>query len=68
VSRCCTVRMPDGTQAIVRMGGNNRPTQKDIEALWRSRWTGGDPECNHESDGEGTCLGCGAQKPHEQPR
>jgi hypothetical protein len=23
-----------------------------------------DPECNHEDDGEGTCLGCGAQVVH----
>lgn len=22
---------------------------------------GGDIDCNHENDGEGTCLGCGAQ-------
>ena len=24
------------------------------------RYYGGDDECDHEDDGEGTCLGCGA--------
>jgi hypothetical protein len=31
------------------------------EERLRMRQTGGDPDCNHEDDGEGTCLGCGAQ-------
>lgn len=68
--RCYTITLPDGSEAIVRTGKAGwKPSQADINAivairaeLLRQRHaSGGDPECNHESDGEGTCLGCGAQ-------
>jgi hypothetical protein len=54
----------------VRVSGtrSGKITQRDIDAieaiaecLARNKWRGGDPDCHHENDGEGTCLGCGAQ-------
>lgn len=71
--RCYTITLPDGTQAIVRTGKRGwKPSAADMQAIaelrdalreerLRMRQTGGDPDCNHEDDGEGTCLGCGAQ-------
>lgn len=71
--RCAVITLPDGSQAIVRSQKPGwRPTQADLDLIMamrqallderiRMRQTGGDPDCNHEDDGEGTCLGCGAQ-------
>jgi hypothetical protein len=68
-----TVRLSDGTIVHVRLSKRGaKLTARDIEAIEamrdalyaeriRMRQTGGDPDCNHENDGEGTCLGCGAQ-------
>ena len=67
------VKLSDGSVAHVRMSKRGaKLTAADIKAIeemrhcllnerMRMRQTGGDPDCNHEDDGEGTCLGCGAQ-------
>lgn len=70
------IRLSDGTIAHVRFAKGHKISVADVKALEEIRaalqrqkeWTGGDPLCNHESDGEGTCLGCGAQKQSEVPR
>jgi hypothetical protein len=68
--RCYTIALPDGTQAIVRTGKRGwKPTAADLKAIAEMREcllrerlrSHADPECLHENDGEGTCLGCGAQ-------
>lgn len=67
------VKLSDGSYAHVRMSKRGaKITEADIKAIEelrdvlrdhriRMRQTGGDPDCNHEDDGEGTCLGYGAQ-------
>jgi|HubBroStandDraft_6_1064221.scaffolds.fasta_scaffold216534_5 hypothetical protein len=69
------IKLSDGTPVHVRLAKRGQKiTPRDIEAIEavrdalyaeriRMRQWGGDPDCNHEDDGEGTCLGCGAQKP-----
>jgi hypothetical protein len=73
LSRCAVITPPDGSKAIVRAAKRGwKPSPADIEMIMamrqalldertRMRQTGGDPDCDHEDDGEGTCLGCGAQ-------
>jgi hypothetical protein len=69
--RCHVITLPDCTKATVRSQKRGwKPSPADIEMIMalrrellqeRMRYAGGDPDCNHENDGEGTCLGCGAQ-------
>jgi hypothetical protein len=39
---------------------SNRDEEDAHDREIRRRYYGGDDECDHEYDGEGTCLGCGA--------
>jgi hypothetical protein len=69
--RCYQITLPDGTKATVRAAKIGwKPSPADLEMIMalrrelleqRMHQTGGDSDCNHEDDGEGTCLGCGAQ-------
>lgn len=71
--RCHVITLPDGSKAIIRSQHPNwQPTPADLEMIMAMRQALLDQrrrepvtDCDHEDDGEGTCLGCGAQLQHE---